>query len=410
MKICLITNLYKPYQRGGAEKVIEIIINELKKAQQVVILTTAPVLKIKSFKKIVKEDNLKIYYLFNWNIYHLLNDYKFPWLIRLIWHFIDLFNIIIWKITKKILIREKPDFIWTHNLKGYSLGLPGIINQLGFKHLHQLHDLQLIDPAGTLYRPKKGNLQKLSFGLKIYSYFTKKFTKSITRVISPSNFTLNWHKKLGFFHRAKTLVLANPVEGVGAEPPPPQAIGVPPAAGRHPQSPLTLLYLGQLEEQKGVIFLINTFKKANNPDLQLSIAGRGSQEIIIKNLTKEDSRIKFFNFLDKKQLVEIFQQTDLTVIPSLCYENSPTVIYESYLSGVPVLVSDSGGQVELVEENKTGLIFKTGDERDLLEKINYFYNNRELINSWRSNILEKIKDYGAEEYIRKIFSFIKFHT
>lgn len=389
MKICLITNLYPPYQRGGAEKVVKMIANYLKKDHQVTIITTAP------NKKIVQEGNLKIYYLYNWNIYHLLNDYKYPWIIRLLWHKIDLFNFIVWQQVKKILINEKPDLIWTNNLKGLSLGLAKVINQLGIKHLHQLHDLQLIDPAGTLYRSNKGNIDKLSLGLKIYCYFTKKFTKQITHIVSPSNFTLAWHKKLDFFPRAKTLVLPNPI--VGREK----------AIIKEPKSSFNLLYLGQLEEQKGIIFLIKAFKKVNNSNLQLLIVGRGSHENIIKELIKNDNRVKFLGYLNKDQISLTFQQTDLTIVPSLCYENSPTVIDESYEQGTPVLVSDSGGQVELVEENKTGLIFKTGDEKDLIDKINYAYNNQDLINSWKNNCLETIKNYTIDKYIARVFSFIK---
>ena len=425
MKICLLTNLYPPDRRGGAEAIVATIANYLKNNHQVIIITTA------SKKKIVQAGNLKIYYLFNWNLYHLLNDYKFPWLIRLLWHKIDLFNFIIWHKVKKILISEKPDLIWTHNLKGLSLGLPRVINKLEFKHLHQLHDLQLIDPAGTLYRTKKGNIGKLNLGLKIYCYFTKKFTKNIPRVISPSNFTLARHKNLGFFPHAKTLVLPNPISNTAGYPrvvissevekslfkkvSNTRDFSIPLRSSQNDKGntidslPFNLFYLGQIEEQKGIIFLIKAFKKMNNPAWQLFIAGRGQQENNIKELIKNNPKINFLGFLVKEQLNELFKKIDLVVLPSLCYENSPTVIYESYQQGTAVLVSDSGGQVELVEKNKTGLIFKTGDENDLIEKISYAFNNRQLLNSWSKACLEKAKGYGIEKYLEKVFEFIT-HT
>jgi glycosyltransferase involved in cell wall biosynthesis len=59
---------------------------------------------------------------------------------------------------------------------------------------------------------------------------------------------------------------------------------------------------------------------------------------------------------------------DLTVIPSLWYENSPMVIYESLLAGTPVLGAEIGGIPELIDPGKTGYLFAPGDPAALTDQ------------------------------------------
>lgn len=396
MKICLITNLYNPFIRGGAEKIVELISQELQKEHQVIILTTAPSSFLEGCNlKLVEKEKIKIYYLANKNFYHALDDYKYPWIIRFFWHLFDLYNFLIWKKTKKILQQENPDLIITHNLKGFSLGLPLALRKLGIKHVHTLHDLQLIDPAGTLYRKKSGNLLRLPLLLKIYSSLTKRIYKQVKYVISPSKFTLDKHRELGFFSNAKTLTLANPFNYKEKE------------VRKEKSSKFNILYLGQLEEQKGILFLIKVFQNIKNPNLNLLIAGKGSIENKITKIIAKDNRIEFLVYLNQQEIEDVYGMVNLTVVPSLCYENSPTVIYESYAYRVPVLVSDSGGQVEIVEEGRTGLIFKTGNFNDLREKIIYSFDHKDELETWQKDIQDKIKDYNISDYLKKVFNFIK---
>lgn len=61
--------------------------------------------------------------------------------------------------------------------------------------------------------------------------------------------------------------------------------------------------------------------------------------------------------------------TDLLVVPSLWYENSPLVILEALAVRTPLLVSDQGGMAELVEGGRTGFHFRMGDVSDLAHKL-----------------------------------------
>jgi len=57
--------------------------------------------------------------------------------------------------------------------------------------------------------------------------------------------------------------------------------------------------------------------------------------------------------------------TDVLVVPSIWYENSPLVIHEALAARTPLVVSDLGGMAELVTPDHDGWRFAAGDARDL---------------------------------------------
>jgi glycosyltransferase involved in cell wall biosynthesis len=69
--------------------------------------------------------------------------------------------------------------------------------------------------------------------------------------------------------------------------------------------------------------------------------------------------------LARDAIPAVLAATDLLVVPSVWYENSPFTIHEARAARTPVLVSDLGGMAELVEDGRDGWRFRTGDAGDL---------------------------------------------
>ena len=73
--------------------------------------------------------------------------------------------------------------------------------------------------------------------------------------------------------------------------------------------------------------------------------------------------------LERDRIRDALAVTDLLVVPSVWYENSPLSIHEALATKTPLLVSDLGGMAELVEEGRSGWRFRPGDARDLAAKL-----------------------------------------
>lgn len=377
MKICLINNLYKPHVRGGAEIVLESIHTGLvNSGHHVFVISTAP-----HFDKKFQEEG---------NTYRIRSCYynlgKIPVFFRLFWHIYDMFDIIsAWKI-KKILIQEKPDLIITNNLKGISFLLPLIIKKLNTRHIHILHDVQLLHPSGLVMHGHEKILESLS--AKIYMNISKHLFSYCKQIVSPSQWLLDQHLQRGFFKNIRSTVIPNPINIFKEE-----------QISKIKNNIFQFLYVGQVEQYKGVEFLVDAFMDLN--EVELKIVGAGSYLEKLKEKTKNKKNITITGRKSKDGVAETMKDADCLIVPSLCYENSPTVIYEAMAAGLPVLGSRIGGITELIN-NIGGILFNPNDKKDLQDKINWITKNPQEIENLKNNYRTNIKNYSLEKYLQKI--------
>ncbi len=388
MKFCLITNLYPPYVRGGAERVVELLAQGLRTKGEVVIITTQP---LNTLDNVVQE-GFEICRINPLNNYYLLDDQSRSVWDKLKWHWRDFFNDQVQTAVYRLLKTRQVDVVITHNLKGLSLGLPKAIRKSSLPHIHTLHDYQLLDPHGSMFRAGKNSaLQAPAYIL--YRWLTRYFFKSPDVVISPSKFALDLHLRYGFFKKSKTLVLPNPA----VKPDQPSV------KARSVADKLRLLYLGQIEPSKGAVWLVSSFIKWAEPRAELTIAGEGSQSAEInKIISQAGQQIKILGQVAREKLDELFNQADLLVLPSFWQENSPLVIYEAYQHGLPVLVSDSGGSKELVKDGQTGWIFKSGSNVDLLAKLKIALDKKDSLASMGQAGRTYVQDFSLDNYLAKL--------
>lgn len=132
-----------------------------------------------------------------------------------------------------------------------------------------------------------------------------------------------------------------------------------------------LLFYGRLAPEKGVMTLINTWKRLPK-NVRLKIIGEGAMSAMIKNEIKVNnlSNIEFLGFRKGEELFDYIRNASFVLVPSEWYENNPLTIVEAYSSGKPVIGSNIGGIPELILEGKTGYLFSMGDSAELEEKIN----------------------------------------
>ncbi len=75
----------------------------------------------------------------------------------------------------------------------------------------------------------------------------------------------------------------------------------------------------------------------------------------------------------------VMEGMDILIVPSLCYENTPTIIYEALASGTPVIASDQGGMRELIREYDGGWLFPRGNVAALTKLMTRLANDRQEV-------------------------------
>ena len=301
----------------------------------------------------------------------------------------------------KVLINKiQPQVVHHHNISllGYS-----IINRFGsYANIYTAHDYWLICQQNNILR---NGVHECNDDKCISCALTHRkppqlwrhcagFKKTISQldlIIAPSTYL---EKRLYQQFKIRSLVIQN------FAPLPPSQI---------PKQEYSdyYLFVGALEEHKGIINLLQTFKKLRSKiDTKLLIVGKGILESKIKNYIKHHSLQKSVIFVGdayNESLYSLYHGAKALIIPSICPENSPLVALEAMSVGTPVIASDKGGLPEIVEKVDKKLIFQDFIE---LENLLSTFSKKPLKSSEIKRIYQKnfSPEAFTEKYMKAILS------
>src|SRR5256714_366390 len=128
-----------------------------------------------------------------------------------------------------------------------------------------------------------------------------------------------------------------------------------------------LLYVGRVSREKDLDVLADAYRRLRDEGLpvQLFVVGHGPySEVLAESLPEAF----FTGYLRGKELATAYASADIFVFPSTT-DTFGNVILEAQACGVPVIVSDSGGPKELVEDRTNGLITRSRDADDFTRAI-----------------------------------------
>lgn len=160
-----------------------------------------------------------------------------------------------------------------------------------------------------------------------------------------------------------------------------------------------VLFVGSVIPRKGVHYLIQAWESLQLPNSELIIIGRcldPSYQGLIKNMIKR-TRVRFISHLPQIDLWQYYHQADLYVLPSIS-DSFALVVTEAMAAGLPVIVSDSTGAGELIQNNQEGFILPTGNCDALAEKIRWCYQHREHCKMMGQLASQSVQKYTWPRY------------
>ena len=294
-----------------------------------------------------------------------------------------------------VIADEHPEVIITHNLKGIGVGIAREIQLRGVPHIHTLHDVQLSVPSGLLMAGEEQSFLNRSFLRRWYEAAVRRQMGTPDLVLSPSKFLADFYLERGLFCDTRLEVLANPLPP-GNRPELPKT---------RPQMKTKFLFVGQLEAHKGILLLLDALDQLG--DVEMHFAGEGSLAEFVSERALRDPRVTYHGFVSLDNLVKLLENIDAVVLPSICYENSPTVIYEAFLIGVPVIASRIGGIPEIVKEELSGLLVTPGSVQELVAAMRRIHNERELWWERTQSIRAYALQFGLDNYVRRLEALIE---
>lgn len=149
----------------------------------------------------------------------------------------------------------------------------------------------------------------------------------------------------------------------------------------------------RLEDIKNIPMMLRAFQRVSKqiPEAYLLVAGTGSKSDELIAYGQElgvSDKVKFIGL--RNDLWEIFQIMDVYVLSSFTEGISITLL-EAMISGVPAVVTDVGGNPEVVADGVTGFLVPLNDDVAMSKSIVTLLNNKEMALRYSSNAIERVK-------------------
>jgi glycosyltransferase involved in cell wall biosynthesis len=151
-----------------------------------------------------------------------------------------------------------------------------------------------------------------------------------------------------------------------------------------------LLYVGRISREKDLDLLADAYRRLRKEGLpvRLFVVGHGPySEALAKSLPEAF----FTGYLRGTELAAAYASADIFVFPSTT-DTFGNVILEAHASGLPVVVSDSGGPKELVADKANGLITRSHDVEDFTRAIRALVADRALRERMANSARDSVTD------------------
>jgi glycosyltransferase involved in cell wall biosynthesis len=278
---------------------------------------------------------------------------------------------------ESVLEVEQPDLVHFHNLNGLGFSLIPLVTRRGLPAIVTLHDHGGYCYRATALRPDDSlclqpeecalacspTIRPRGLGLALPMRLRRDYVAwalgHADRLISPSAALATSLRTAGVADGARLEVISN-----GIDLPLFRALTRQSAGG-----PLRFACIAYLGEHKGIPDLLEAAARlAAEPDLtgrwSLAIAGDGylrpqvEAEIASGRL---GGAVTYLGRVPRERIIAEMAAADVVLLPSRWPENEPVVLLEAIAAGVALLVTATGGMLDLVQPGVTGELVPPGD-------------------------------------------------
>ncbi|MEO1389781.1 MAG: glycosyltransferase family 4 protein [Cyanobacteria bacterium J06634_6] len=166
------------------------------------------------------------------------------------------------------------------------------------------------------------------------------------------------------------------------------------------------IYVGRLVSEKGIDTLLNAFQHLiSEPEYRhktLAVVGGGGKKEELETLTNQlnlQNNVYFLGSHRGDDLIEIIEQAEIGVVPSIWEEPMGGVSLELLAAGKKMIVSEFGGHAECLKD--ASLSFPNGDYVSLSQKMKLLISDHNIAKKISENATLKIQDFNETELTKK---------
>jgi glycosyltransferase involved in cell wall biosynthesis len=154
----------------------------------------------------------------------------------------------------------------------------------------------------------------------------------------------------------------------------------------------TFLFAGRLSPEKGIEILLAAWRES--PDLPLlKIAGDGPLRAAVLDQIGSIKNAEYLGRIPHAEVLAAMKSSKALIQPSTWYEMFPVNVVEAFACGLPVIASDAGALPEIVSNRTNGLLFQSGNSKDLGRKVRLLASDSGLCCTLRKHARRAFERY-----------------
>lgn len=167
-------------------------------------------------------------------------------------------------------------------------------------------------------------------------------------------------------------------------------------------------YIGRVKKYKSIDHFIRALAIVKDKkDFEAVIVGDGDAKCALENLAKDlNIAIRFTGFVSEEEKYQIYSRARIVVQPSIKEGWGLTAI-EAQSCGTPVVCADSPGLREVVQNGKTGFLYKYGDIESFAQKMMELLTDEKKWRSFSQSAKQWAREFSWDDAAEKLEYILK---
>ena len=160
-----------------------------------------------------------------------------------------------------------------------------------------------------------------------------------------------------------------------------------------------IVFAGRFVPQKNLLQIVNTLARVKDLNWHATLIGDGQDREMLSSAVKDavlGERISFPGWKTPEEVIDIFHHSDILFMPSLT-EGLPVTGIQGMASGLALLLSNAGGNPEIIRSGVNGFIHDPNDTDGFVKDLRDLLTDPDLLIGMRQNS----RDLAASFDIRK---------
>lgn len=167
---------------------------------------------------------------------------------------------------------------------------------------------------------------------------------------------------------------------------------------------LVVLYVGKLEDAKDPFCIVRIAAQVRSARVRFLLAGTGHLDSELRRAVAGDGRFGFLGFQNQSTMPVVYRMGDVVILPSRM-ETWGLAVNEAMACSRPVIVSDMVGCApDLVEDGRTGWVFRHGEEgeRRVAEVLEKLDRKGDMLRDMREACLQRVGTHSLEAALKGV--------